>query len=55
MRVVQALDALVELPAGTYAVGEPGEERVVELRGVRMGRWPVTNAEYGRFLQAAGR
>ena len=55
MRVVQALDALVELPAGTYEVGEPGEERVVELRGTRIGRWPVTNAEYGRFLRATGR
>jgi formylglycine-generating enzyme required for sulfatase activity len=55
MRVVQVLDALVELPAGTYEVGEPGEERVVELRSTRIGRWPVTNAEYGRFLQATGR
>jgi formylglycine-generating enzyme required for sulfatase activity len=55
MRVVQVLDALVQLPAGTYEVGEPGEERVVELRGAGIGRWPVTNAEYGRFLQATGR
>jgi toxoflavin biosynthesis protein ToxD len=55
MRAVPALNALVELPAGTYEVGEPGEERVVELRGVRIGRWPVTNAEYGGFLRATGR
>ena len=55
MRVAQVLDALVELPAGTYEVGEPGEERVVELHSTRLGRWPVTNAEYGRFLQATGR
>ena len=55
MRVVPALDALVELPAGTYEVGEPGEERVVGLRAVLIGRWPVTNAEYGRFLDAMGR
>ena len=55
MRVVQVLDALVELPAGTYEVGEPGEERVVELRSMQIGRWPVTNAEYGRFLQSTGR
>ena len=37
------VDALVELPAGTYTLGEPGEERVVELAGVRIGRYPVVN------------
>ena len=46
--------ALVELPAGRYELGEPGEERAVELRGVLVGRWPVTNAEYHRFLEATG-
>jgi formylglycine-generating enzyme required for sulfatase activity len=38
------LDALVELPAGRYRVGEPGEERVVALRPVLIGRYPVVNA-----------
>ena len=46
--------ALVELPAGRYKLGEPGEERAVEVRGVLIGRWPVTNAEYHRFLAATG-
>jgi formylglycine-generating enzyme required for sulfatase activity len=46
--------ALVELPAGRYELGEPGEERTVVVRGVRIGRWPVTNAEYQRFLAAIG-
>jgi formylglycine-generating enzyme required for sulfatase activity len=44
IREVPALDAVVPLPAGRYAVGEPGEERVVDLPRVLIGRWPVTNA-----------
>jgi formylglycine-generating enzyme required for sulfatase activity len=46
--------ALVELPAGRYELGEPGEERAVEVRRVLIARWPVTNAEYHRFLAATG-
>jgi hypothetical protein len=37
------LDASVELPAGTYLLGEPGEERAVALATVRIGRWPVVD------------
>jgi formylglycine-generating enzyme required for sulfatase activity len=44
----------VELPAGTYRVGEPGEERTVELDGLLIGRWPVTNAQMCRFAGATG-
>ena len=33
---------LVELPAGRYELGEPGETRVHELPRVLIGRWPVT-------------
>jgi formylglycine-generating enzyme required for sulfatase activity len=32
------------LPAGCYTLGEPGEERTVQLRRVLIGRWPVVNA-----------
>ena len=46
---------LVEVPAGRYELGEPGETRVHELSAVRIGRWPVTNAELRRFLEATGR
>lgn len=46
---------LVNVPAGPYELGEPGEARVVELAGVRIGRWPVTNAQVRRFLEATGR
>jgi formylglycine-generating enzyme required for sulfatase activity len=53
--VVPALDEVVEVPAGAYRLGEPGEERVVELRGVKVGRWPVVNTHVARFVQATGR
>jgi formylglycine-generating enzyme required for sulfatase activity len=55
MRATPALDALVELPAGRYALGEPGEERACELGPVLIGRWPVVNAHVRRFLAATGR
>ena len=48
------LDTSVELPAGTYRLGEPGEERSVALARVRIGRWPVTNAQARRFVEASG-
>ena len=46
---------LVDVPAGRYELGEPGEERVVELSGVRIARWPVTNADFREFLLAKRR
>ena len=49
------LDASVELPAGTYLLGEPGEERAVALATVRIGRWPVVNEQARRFFDATGR
>jgi len=47
-RAIPALDAMVELPAGRYTLGEPGEEREVELARVLIGRYPVCNAHMGR-------
>ena len=55
MRAPPALDALVELPAGRYELGEPGEERACELSALLIGRWPVVNADVRRFLDATGR
>jgi toxoflavin biosynthesis protein ToxD len=52
---VPALDDCVELPPGTYRVGEPGEERRVALGGVRIGRHPVANAHWRAFAAATGR
>jgi formylglycine-generating enzyme required for sulfatase activity len=47
VRSVPPLDAVVELPAGRYTLGEPGEERTVVLRRVLIGRWPVAAAHAG--------
>jgi formylglycine-generating enzyme required for sulfatase activity len=47
-RAIPALDDLVELPAGRYTLGEPGEEREVELARVLIGRYPVCHAHRGR-------
>jgi formylglycine-generating enzyme required for sulfatase activity len=55
MRAVPALDALVELPAGRYRLGEPGDERPCDLGGALIGRWPVVNAHVRRFAEATGR
>jgi formylglycine-generating enzyme required for sulfatase activity len=53
--VVPALDEVVAVPAGAYRLGEPGEERVVELRPTRIGRWPVVYAHVKWFVEATGR
>ena len=52
---VPALDECVELPAGAYRVGEPGEERTAVLGTVRIGRYPVVNAHWRAFAAATGR
>ena len=49
LRAIPALDALAELPAGRYVLGEPGEEREVELARVLIGRYPVCNAHLGNL------
>jgi formylglycine-generating enzyme required for sulfatase activity len=49
------VDEHVELPAGTYRLGEPGAEREVALRPVLIGRFPVVNAVVERFVRATGR
>jgi formylglycine-generating enzyme required for sulfatase activity len=53
--VVPALEDVVAVPAGAYRLGEPGEERVVQIREVAIGRWPVVNAHVARFVTATGR
>jgi formylglycine-generating enzyme required for sulfatase activity len=45
----------VELPAGTYRLGDAGAEREVGLRAIRIGRFPVVNAELARFVTQTGR
>jgi hypothetical protein len=46
-RAVLPLDALVDLPRGSYIIGEPGEKRAVALERVLSGRWPIVNAQLG--------
>jgi toxoflavin biosynthesis protein ToxD len=54
-REAPSLDAVVELPAGRYRLGEPGEERTAELARVLIGRFPVTNAQLRAFAPATKR
>jgi len=54
-RAIPPLDAHVELPAGSYVLGEPGEQRRVQLRSVLLGRWPVVCAHARRFAEEMGR
>jgi formylglycine-generating enzyme required for sulfatase activity len=54
-REAPPLDTTVELPAGRYPVGEPGEERSVVLERVAIGRFPVVNAQLAMFARATGR
>jgi formylglycine-generating enzyme required for sulfatase activity len=49
------MEAFVTVPAGRYRLGEPGEERTVELAALRIGRYPVTAAELARFDARMGR
>jgi formylglycine-generating enzyme required for sulfatase activity len=48
------LDDVVEVAAGRYRLGEPGEEREVDVGAVLVGRYPVTNAQLGAFVEASG-
>lgn len=54
-RAVPPLDALVAVRAGTYVLGEPGEERTVAIGPVLIGRWPVVNAHVRAFVEQTGR
>ena len=45
----------MELPAGCYLLGEPGEERADALERVFIARWTVVNAHMRAFAAATGR
>jgi formylglycine-generating enzyme required for sulfatase activity len=53
-RGVPPLDACVPVAGGVYRLGDAGE-RVVSLRPVLIGRWPVTTAHMRSFVRATGR
>ncbi|MBN1657318.1 MAG: SUMF1/EgtB/PvdO family nonheme iron enzyme [Anaerolineae bacterium] len=47
------LDTWIEIPAGRFLYGAGREERVIE-RAFRIAKYPVTNLQYARFVQAGG-
>src|SRR3954465_10079646 len=53
-RSIPGLDDLVAVPAGTYRLGEPAEEREVEIAAFAVGRFPVVNAHVRAFVEATG-
>jgi formylglycine-generating enzyme required for sulfatase activity len=55
------LPPMVDIPGGTYPIGDDhsgyGDEtpaHTVELKAYQIGVYPVTNAEYARFIEAGG-
>ena len=44
----------VDVPAGEYLIGEERDARTVRLGAFRLGRHPVTNAQYAEFAAATG-
>ena len=48
----QVLDNMVDIPAGEVLIGE--ELTPLRVEGFQMARYPVTNAQYQRFVQATG-
>jgi hypothetical protein len=45
----------VRIPAGTFVMGEGNWAHEVELDAYRIGRYPVTVEEYGRYVEEGGR
>jgi formylglycine-generating enzyme required for sulfatase activity len=45
---------MVLIPAGRFRMGEGREQHEVTLADYRIGKYPVTNAEYRRFIDARG-
>jgi formylglycine-generating enzyme required for sulfatase activity/class 3 adenylate cyclase len=48
------LGELVVIPAGVFLMGEGGEQHELSLPDYQLGKYPVTNAEYRRFIDAGG-
>lgn len=48
------LGELVVIPAGEFIMGEGGEQHELFLPDYQLGKYPVTNAEYERFIDAGG-
>ena len=48
------LGAMVVIRAGDFLMGEGREQHILFLPDYQMGKYPVTNAEYKRFIEAGG-
>lgn len=48
------LGEMVAIPAGTFIMGEGREQHELFLPDYRIGKFPVSNAEYRRFVDADG-
>jgi formylglycine-generating enzyme required for sulfatase activity len=47
------LDSLIEIPAGTFLYGDPPKTSQIPYR-YWIGKYPVTNLQFGRFIEAEG-
>jgi formylglycine-generating enzyme required for sulfatase activity len=52
--VVCAIPALVDVPAGEFKMGEGKEQHRVKLNAYRIGKYPVTNAQFRCFVKSGG-
>ncbi len=48
------LGEMVAIPAGEFLMGEGPAEHQLFLPAYQFGKYPVTNAEFGRFIEAGG-
>jgi formylglycine-generating enzyme required for sulfatase activity len=48
------LGEMVVVPAGKFLMGEDEKQHALYLPAYRLGVYPVTNVEYGRFVEAGG-
>jgi len=55
LRDPRDLEAMVEVPAGQFAYGSGAEQKNLPLESFKIGKYPVTNAQYQRFVDATGR
>jgi formylglycine-generating enzyme required for sulfatase activity len=48
------LGEMVVIPASDFIMGEGGEQHELSLPDYKLGKYPVTNVEYRRFIDAGG-
>jgi formylglycine-generating enzyme required for sulfatase activity len=48
------LGEMITIPAGEFLMGEGVEQHDLFLPDYQLGKYPVTNAEYARFIEAGG-